>query len=292
MWRYPAILSMFGLVLALTCPVRANNLPDGLYAAFSTSMGDFTCRLDYTGTPRTVANLVGLVEGTREWLEINRGRVVTDPFYAGVSFHRVITNFMIQAGLPAPSGVAVVGFRFNDEFATATSNQVDRGVLAMANAGPNSNTTQFFIPVSRQSHLDGVHTIFGWVVEGMDVVDAINLVPTVGSVPVTPVVINSVTIIRVGTDAQNWDPGTVDPPLPVPLVLATSITNDAGVLHVAWPYEPGTGHYIFFTTDLTADPPVNGQDVSAFSSVNLTGYQDTFPVSFFWTVREGRDPAP
>ena len=92
-----------------------------------------------------------------------------------------------------------------------------------------------------------------------------------------------------GPDAQNWDPGAVDPPLPVPIVLRSTITNDAGTLRVSWPNEPGLGHYFFYPTSLSGIGPISGQNVTGYSSISLSGFQDVNPWDYCWTVRQGKD---
>lgn len=281
---------VLGLVLAF--PLFSMGLPDGLFATLSTSMGDITCRLNYEDTPRTVANFVLLTEGEHTWgVDQDHGQEVSNAFYEGVTFHRVITNFMIQAGIPGNPSSAVAMYRFNDEFTSDISKRVVRSCLAMANRGQDTNATQFFIPVSRQAHLDEVHTVFGWVVEGMDVVDAISLVPTTGSVPDTPVVINSVTIIRNGTAAQNWDPSTVQPPLPEPVFIRSDIIMNTNVpvgLEVEWEYPGSMESYFYYTTNLT-DLAVDVLRVTDYDGVTLGTFPDNHPNAFFWVVREGTD---
>ncbi len=140
---------------------------DGLYARLVTSKGDILIRLYFKKTPLTVANFVGLAQGTKN---SNRGKGV--PFYNGLTFHRVIKNFMIQGGDPQGNGQGGPGYKFPDEF-VSTLRFDSPGVLAMANAGPNTNGSQFFITRVATPWLNGKHTIFGRVVKGQDVVNAI-----------------------------------------------------------------------------------------------------------------------
>jgi len=164
-------------------------------ATFVTSMGSFTARLMPDHAPVTVANFVGLAKGEREWSDPRDGRRKTEPLYAGTVFHRVIAGFMIQGGDPTGTGMGGPGYRFQDE-CPPDGPAFDRpGLLAMANAGPNTNGSQFFITVAPTQWLSGKHTIFGEVVEGMDVVRAISDVETLPrDRPATDVVLERVEI--------------------------------------------------------------------------------------------------
>ena len=169
----------------------------GTYAQFDTSEGSFTIRLFEKEAPKTVANFVGLAEGTREWKDPQTGETKTAPFYDGVSFHRVISGFMIQGGDRLGTGTGGPGYKFADEFHPSLRHG-KAGMLSMANAGPNTNGSQFFITLVPTPHLDNRHSVFGEVVEGMDIVSRIGSVPTGRQDrPVKPVVINRVSIKRV-----------------------------------------------------------------------------------------------
>jgi peptidyl-prolyl cis-trans isomerase A (cyclophilin A) len=169
----------------------------GTYARFETSEGEFLVRLFDKEAPRTVANFVGLAEGTREWIHPATRQKVTAPFYDGLVFHRVIAGFVIQGGDPLGNGTGGPGYRFADEFHPALRH--DRaGILSMANAGPDTNGSQFFITLAPTPHLDDRHSVFGVVVEGLDVVERIGQVPTgPRDRPIEDVVIRSVRIERV-----------------------------------------------------------------------------------------------
>jgi len=148
-----------------------------ILATFTTSMGTFKARLMPEHAPVTVANFVELARGERPWRDPRDGRSKTDPLYDGTIFHRVIPDFMIQGGDPAGSGRGGPGYQFEDE-SQPNGPTFDRsGLLAMANAGPNTNGSQFFVTVAPTPWLNGKHTIFGEVTEGMDVVDAISRSP-------------------------------------------------------------------------------------------------------------------
>jgi peptidyl-prolyl cis-trans isomerase A (cyclophilin A) len=142
------------------------------YATFETSKGPIRVRLFPDSAPRTVENFVGLATGSRSWRNPGSGAAERRPLYEGTIFHRVIPNFMIQGGDPLGTGRGGPGYQFEDE--VGGPHRFDRpGYLAMANAGPNTNGSQFFITQAPTPWLDGKHTIFGEVVEGMEVVDAI-----------------------------------------------------------------------------------------------------------------------
>ena len=167
-----------------------------MYARFDTTEGPFTVRLFDEQVPRTVENFVGLAEGTKEWTHPKTGEKKREPFYNGVIFHRVIDGFMIQSGDPLGQGIGGPGYSFSDEFHPDLRH--DRpGILSMANAGPNTNGSQFFITLAPTPHLDNRHSVFGEVVEGLDVVQRIGKVKTgARDRPTRDVAIESVTIER------------------------------------------------------------------------------------------------
>ncbi len=166
-----------------------------LHAHFTTTLGNFTIRLFDEDAPKTVANFVGLAEGTREFVDPTSDQKVTRPFYDGLTFHRVIDGFMIQGGCPLGTGTGGPGYKFEDEFSPKLKHR-GVGVLSMANAGPNTNGSQFFITLAATPWLDNRHTVFGEVTDGLDVVKKIGVTPTRNDKPVTPVSIESVKITR------------------------------------------------------------------------------------------------
>jgi peptidyl-prolyl cis-trans isomerase A (cyclophilin A) len=158
-------------------------------------MGSFRVRLMPDHAPATVANFVGLATGSKEWTDPRTGARRTEPLYPGTVFHRVIKDFMIQGGDPAGTGRGGPGYQFEDEVPPDGPRFDRRGLLAMANAGPGTNGSQFFVTVVPTPWLDGKHTIFGEVVDGMDVVDAIGTAPTgAGDRPVTEVRIDRIDV--------------------------------------------------------------------------------------------------
>jgi len=168
-----------------------------LQAHFTTSEGRFTIRLFEDEAPNTVANFVGLAEGTREFTDPRTRQKAKRPFYDGLIFHRVIDGFMIQGGDPLGTGTGGPGFQFADEFAPSLRHR-GPGILSMANSGPNTNGSQFFITLAATPWLDNRHTVFGEVVDGLEVVQKIGKAPTKqpGDRPVSPITIESVTIER------------------------------------------------------------------------------------------------
>jgi cyclophilin family peptidyl-prolyl cis-trans isomerase len=189
----------FWLLVGVAPAVAAVPAADGLYATFQIqragiAVGEFTARLEFEKTPRTAANFVGLAEGSRPWIDGQRGLRVQRPFYDGITFHRVVAGFVIQAGSPNGQGTDGPGYTFRDEF-HAELRHGKAGILSMANSGLHSNGSQFFITLNATAHLDDVHSVFGEVIEGMNVVSAVQ----------PGDVIQSLTITRNGAAAQAFD---------------------------------------------------------------------------------------
>lgn len=167
-----------------------------LYATFETSMGNMVAELFWEKAPKTVANFVGLAEGTKEWTDPKTGKARNDSLYAGTIFHRVIPDFMIQGGDPLGRGTGGPGFRFEDEFHPALRHD-GPGVLSMANSGPNTNGSQFFICEVSTPWLDDRHSVFGKVVTGTELIPQITGVDRDGrDKPHTDVVLKAVKIGR------------------------------------------------------------------------------------------------
>jgi len=169
----------------------------GTYAVFDTSMGIMVCRLFADKAPKTVANFVGLAEGTKEFTDPKTGQKTKRPFYDGLVFHRVIPNFMIQGGCPLGNGTGGPGYKFEDEFGPGLTFQKP-GLLAMANSGPGTNGSQFFITTGPTPWLQDHHSIFGQVIEGYEAAVKIANAPRDSQDrPKTPVVLNKLTIERI-----------------------------------------------------------------------------------------------
>lgn len=172
-------------------------LAKGTYAIFKTNQGEIVVKLFTDLAPVTTENFIGLAEGTKAFTDPQTRKEAKRPFYDGLIFHRVIPEFMIQGGCPLGEGYGGPGYNFKDEF-TPKLTFAKPGLLAMANSGPSTNGSQFFITVKDTPWLNNRHTIFGEVVEGMDVVTAISKVRTAsGDKPVQPVIMEQVRIERV-----------------------------------------------------------------------------------------------
>lgn len=196
------LVVLAAIVSLLSCKEEYPDLEDGMYAEFNTSMGPIVAQLYFKETPMTVANFVSLAEGTSTMVD---STYKNKKYYDGLIFHRVVDGFVIQGGDPTGTGSGGPGYKFPDEFNDSLRHDA-KGILSMANGGPNTNGSQFFITLAPIPHLNGVHTVFGKVVKGLDVVDAIGKVETgAGDRPNKEVKINEVNIIRKGKDARNFD---------------------------------------------------------------------------------------
>lgn len=201
MKKFCIISGLLVMLLMTACAKKE----DGLYAVFETNMGSFTCELYYKKTPVTVGSFVGLAEGSIEFTDPASNKKVKKPFYEGLIFHRIIKGFMIQGGCPLGRGNGGPGYSFNDEI-DKTLVHDSEGILSMANSGPNSNGSQFFITLGPTPHLNGKHTVFGKVTEGMDIVKKIGGVKTnERDKPYEDVYIEKIKIVRKGKDAQAFD---------------------------------------------------------------------------------------
>lgn len=192
------LLLTLSLVIFQSCQSQQHSdLPDGIYASIVTDKGEILLSLDYKNAPNTVANFVSLAEGNNPNVDAKyKGK----KYYDGLKFHRVVPNFVIQGGDPDGNGNGGPGYKFEDEFARDASGNLllkhdAAGVLSMANAGKNTNGSQFFITHNATPHLDGRHSVFGKVIKGQEVVNAI----AQGDI------MKKVEIIRIGKDAQNFD---------------------------------------------------------------------------------------
>jgi peptidyl-prolyl cis-trans isomerase A (cyclophilin A) len=179
----------------------------GLYAVIYTSMGNIVCRLFEHEAPKAVANFRGLATGSKVWTDPRTGKAMHTPLYSGTTFHRVIPDFMIQGGDPTGTGTGSPGYEFADEI--DPNRKFDRpGILAMANHGPNTNGSQFFITVAAAEHLNDGYTVIGEVVSGQDVADAISKVPRDSNdKPLTPVTIKAIAIRKVEPPAASTGGG-------------------------------------------------------------------------------------
>lgn len=192
-------------VLAVTlssCKSKYPNLENGLYAEFVTNKGVFVAKFYQDETPLTVANFIALAKGTHTLVDsAYKGK----PFYNGLTFHRIIKDFMIQGGDPMGDGTGNPGYTFPDEIVDSLTHK-GKGILSMANSGPATNGSQFFITLKETPWLNGKHTVFGEIVIGQEIVDSIGALPTTkpGDKPVDPVIIESVNIINKGVTEPSF----------------------------------------------------------------------------------------
>ncbi len=274
------IRAAVGLGVTLAAAGRAAEpVPDGLYARFVTSWGEFWCRLEFERAPRTVANFVGLAEGTRPWLDFQSPALRRRPFYDGLRFHRIIPGFMNQGGSRNGLGTDGPGYRFADEFHPQLRH--DRpGILSMANSGPHSNGSQFFITVAPAPWLDDRHAVFGEVVLGYEVVTNINLrAGTPEGTPREEVILEQVRILRKGTAAEAFRPDAVTPPLPDWQPVTSTLLLHADRLWLDYAARPDRVYYVFLGTDLvrwqmqafagTVTPPLDASSLLGLPQVFL-----------------------
>lgn len=280
-------LLIFGLcLLCFSNETQAVPTTNGLYACFNTSMGTFYCVLRYDLVPRTVGNFVSLADGTKQWLDYSKAAVVQRPFYSGLTFHRVVTNFVIQCGSPNGVGNDDPGYRFKDEIVSNLNND-QAGVLAMANSGTNSNGSQVYVTLSPQLSLDGHYSVFGQVVEGMNVVSNIGSVAVdANSKPLVPVIITNITILRIGTVASNFNADAVSPPLPNPHVKADQIQLQEPHLLLLWNQLANYDYRICYTGDFQV---WRGFYIGAFAGRYMDDFRATFPFQFFVTFETNID---
>lgn len=196
------LITAIGLVMASCNTSKRADLGDGLFADIKTSKGDIVVRLEQEKTPVTVANFVSLAEGKSPFVS---EEYKDKKFYDNIIFHRVMKDFMIQGGDPLGNGQGNPGYKFMDEFNDSLVHD-KKGILSMANSGPTTNGSQFFITHKATPWLNNKHSVFGEVVEGMNVVDSIANVPVgAGNKPVETVKMNTIEIIRNGKEARKFD---------------------------------------------------------------------------------------
>lgn len=260
----------------------------GLYARFDTSQGVFWSSLDFTRAPRTVANFVSLAEGAREWIDFSNPTVARRKFYDGLTFHRVVKGFVIQGGSPNGKGDDGPGYRFKDEFHSELRHG-KAGMLSMANSGRHSNGSQFFVTLAATPWLDDVHSVFGEVVEGLEVVQAIGSTPVgFGERPNDTVYMNEITIQRIGAEAEGFDFREVLPPLPQVGTVAGSLGFSGNDLLLSYSVNVNRIHYAFFTADFSNwqfvafDPRLGN-----ISPLRATGIFTSNPRQFFVILNGG-----
>ncbi|WFB37767.1 peptidylprolyl isomerase [Kiritimatiellota bacterium B12222] len=271
--------------------LSASTLNAQIFADVETSLGSFSIELDYVNTPMTVANFIRLAEGSAAWLDMDTGVLRRDPFYDGIIFHRVISGFMSQTGSPNGMGTDGPGYTFPDEVEFCLPHDQAYRV-SMANSGPNSNGSQIFITAAATAWLDGLHTVFGTVVSGTAICDAINAVAVDGSSrPLVPVSIVSVSIRRVGAAAEAFNEH--EQGVPALFVPDVTITHDGTSATLLFDQGEETKAQVYVSEDLeswsgqsrysgpgdgllTSFPLVaetTGMDL-AFFAVSLVDYSD------------------
>ncbi|MCK5825326.1 MAG: peptidylprolyl isomerase [Ichthyobacteriaceae bacterium] len=251
-------------------------MQEGLYAKFHTSKGEILVNLEFEKAPVTVANFVGLAEGAIK----NTHKAAGEPYYDGIVFHRVLADFMIQGGDPSGTGSGGPGYNFDDEI-HPDLRHTGPGILSMANAGPGTNGSQFFITHVGTPWLDGKHTVFGNVVEGQEIVDAIAQKDTM----------NKVEIIRVGKSAEAFDAVAVfakkDEAKKEKEAAAKAEQAKELELHIAGMTQTESGLYYMMIQEGKGDTPEKGQEVSVHykgmlldGSVFDTSYSRNQPLEF------------
>jgi peptidyl-prolyl cis-trans isomerase A (cyclophilin A) len=270
------------LVVSLT-PWTSHTVPatDGLYATFEVRrggslVGEFTCRLEHALAPRTVASFVGLAEGSRGWLNFQRGGVSARPFYDGITFHRVVPSFVIQAGSPNGLGTDGPGYTFRDEFHPSLRHS-KAGILSMANSGLHSNGSQFFITLAATPHLDDLHSVFGEVVENLAVMQSVQQ----GDV------IARVTITRVGAAAQAFNVQTQG--LPVVSDAQPALVKDGVSFRLHYTQTDDAEHFVHHSNDLAVWQQLSGQELyiapPAQTPRDVTSLTTGAPRKFFAVTR-------
>lgn len=202
------LIGIFALVALLIQSCNTSPRPDlgdGVFAKIDTDLGAMILQLEYQKVPVTTANFVSLSEGTNAYVS---DELKGKPFYDSILFHRIIKDFMIQTGDPQGTGMGGPGYRFKDEFDKSLSHN-DKGILSMANAGPGTNGSQFFITHAPTPYLDGRHSVFGKVIEGLNIVDSIANVATESDRPIEDLYIKHISIFRNGSDAVAFDANKV-----------------------------------------------------------------------------------
>lgn len=268
-----SILFLCSVLFSLTsCQDNYPDLEDGLYAEFVTNQGTFVAELFHEATPITVASFVSLAEGSSDMVsEQYQGQ----NFYDGLVFHRVIEGFMIQGGDPTGTGTSGPGYEFPNEIVDSLQHD-SKGILSMANSGPNTNGSQFFITLAETPWLNGMHTVFGEVVSGMEVVETIGSIETDATDrPVNEVVIEKVNIIRKGSSAKNFDAPKVLPQELENLEAAArereeNLTQQRNELAQRFDNleeeaeELESGLKIYFETEGDGEQPTTGQQVTVY----------------------------
>lgn len=289
----PSLLKLvcWGIYLAVAAIPSPCLAEDGLFAVFQTDRGSFKAKLAYEKAPVTVANFVSLVEGTRGWVDTTTGLLRREPFYSGVTFHRVIPGFMIQTGSRNGRGTDGPGYSFGDEFHLDLLHS-SAGTLSMANSGADTNGSQFFITLGPTAGLDSKHAVFGSIVDGMDVVNAIGAVATPVVAPNTVTAIQSITIERIGAPAQSFD-ALAPRGLPTLSDAGPELLHESSEFRLRFPRPPFTQHVLARSDSLNSWTRIT--TLTALSGPPATDYGVTSlmtgkPTQFFVVTQIGYSP--
>lgn len=244
--------------LSIASSLCATPTADGIYAVFQTNNGSFTAELYYELAPLSCANMVGLAEGAIPHYAAGSTTPIYSNYYNSLNFHRVVDGFVIQGGDPLGNGTGGPGYSWPDEVRPELKHLAE-GYLSMANSGTNTNGSQFFVTLAATPHLDGIHNVFGKVVEGIETVRAIGKVATnAADTPISPVVINSLTILRIGEAANAFDPlfysNYFDPD---PFLFGEPVQNDLQLVNaspneitVSAPFKPLVDYRVLVSENL------------------------------------------
>ena len=260
---------------------------DGLYVTFQTTLGDICCELLFDQTPRTVANLVGLVSGTRDWVDFEQGRIRGTNFYQDVVVHRVSPGSFIQAGSRSGLGDDGPGYTFTDEILPELTH--GPGVLSMANAGPDTNGSQWFVTLRSHPEFDGANTVFGSVVDGLPVAEAIsNLATNSLGRPIIDIVLTNAFVTRNGVAALTFDETAAALALPLVkphrCVLQHSEVGGSPQSRLALDPQPNHSYWVF-ATDTLANPASWSSSGTAHSAdLDLTPVVLANPFLCFSTI--------
>jgi len=286
----PIILRTLIVLTVLITPSTWAQPGEGLFAVFTTSQGEFTCELYFKRTPRTVANFISLAEGSRSWVNFSTAKISNEPYYDQTTFHRVIKDFVIQGGSPNGTGTDGPGYRFRDELHQELKH--DRsGILSMAKTGqPHTNGSQFFVTLGPTPWLDEIHSVFGAVVEGQEIVDQIGQTPTgAGDRPVERQTVEAIRIVRSGSEAEAFDVHAVNPPLPSLRLIPTTIQPANEGLDLVWDAKENHDYHAFFSEEFRK---WGFQTLNPIGSVSLGSFISNFPTQFFLFIESDHDPAP
>lgn len=292
------LVVMIGTCLAgLSNGVMGMPSDPGIYAQFHSGNNQWICQLDYQRTPRLVANFIGLAEGTRTWFDSHNWEFSKKRLYDGTEVYRVIKGFMLQGGSPNNRTSGTPGFYIRDEFHPDLRLE-NPGMLAMANSGPNTLGSQFFITLAPTPWLNNINPVFGKVIEGMDQIISLAEVPVdADDRPLSPWIIDRIDILRIGTEAESFSATSLEDPLPeLQGFQKVKIQDTQPTLRITW--EAGPTDFrdtLFWTGDFknwTIRPLGNQPNVNLLLNLgNNTAavMQDIFPTNFFVILRADAD---